>query len=157
MSEHLTDMRLHWQHLWWLVRHVRGVTRDRFGKRYWRTSDEYSPGHFEIRLIDWPGLSFFSTSSGWIILDQVKDDPTMWMIVDVQVRRNQQRGLGTTLVRAGIAFAQHHGGRELRGFVTTDDEQMHPFLPAWYARLGFSVAPNRTFLMNLSDQAPGLG
>ena len=151
MGEHLADMRLHWQHVWWLMRHMRGVTRDRLGKHYWRTVDEYSPGHFEIRLTNWPGLSFFSNSSGWMALGKEKDDSTSWVIFDVRVSGDRQRGLGTALVRTGITLARQQGARELWGFVTADDARDYPFLPAWYARLGFTVAANHTFSMRLRD------
>jgi GNAT superfamily N-acetyltransferase len=151
MRERLEDLRLHWQHMWWMVRHMSGVSQDRFGKHYWRTVYEYSPGHFQVRLTRWPGLSYFSDLSGWIALGRQKDDPASWMIFDVQVH-DRQRGLGTVLVRAGIALARQKGARELQGFVTTDDAKDHPFLPAWYARLGFMVASNRTFTMPLKNE-----
>lgn len=152
MGERLAIMRLHWQRVWWLVRHVRGVTKDHLGKHYWRTVYEYSAGHFEIRLIGWPGLSFFSESSSWMALGKEQDNPSSWMIFDVQVPHDRQRGLGTALVRADIALTRRKGGRELLGFVTDHDASDYPFLPAWYARLGFTVAPDRTFKMRLINE-----
>ncbi len=82
------------------------------------------------------------------------------MIHDVQVNRprNQKRGIGTALVRASIALARRHGdAQKLRGFVTRDDAKISPFLPAWYAKLGFTVQegqgdPAAQFWMDLTSR-----
>lgn len=147
MSEEIKDwfmiLRLNWQHLRWLARWVRGVMKDRAGRWHWRFEEEWSPDHFQIGLVAWPGLTYDSNVAGWMSmsLENFEDGPC-WMIHDVQVSRprNQKRGVGTALVRAAIALAKRRGGaQKLHGFVTKDDVKTSPFLPTRYAKLGFTV------------------
>ena len=157
MGERLAILRLHWDHLRYLARTVRGISKDRTDKRYWRCVEHPShfPGtshdYFVIFFIAWPGLSYVSQTAGKIVLGGAEEAPTSWFIYDVQVLpRFRQRGLGTAIVRAGIAFARRHDARELRGTIMIDDHKHHPFLPAWYTQLGFTVAPNFTFKMTFT-------
>ena len=140
------ETRLTRQHLWWLVRHMRGITRDRSGRWYWYLERQYGPDHFEIRLLCFPGLTnnaYYRNNAGWAAVGVRSDnDPSVWMIFDVQVSTHyRKQGLGTLLVRAAIHLARRHGARELHGMVTLDDAKKHPFLPDWYAQLGFIVQP----------------
>ncbi len=159
----LVGMRLNGQHLRWLARWVRGITKDRAKRWYWQFEEEYSPHHFQIGLVAWPGLTYDSNMAGWMSMSlEAFEDGPCWMIHDVQVNRprNQKRGIGTALVRASIALAQRHGGaQKLRGFVTRDDAKTSPFLPAWYAKLGFTVQegqgdPAAQFWMDLTPSRP---
>jgi GNAT superfamily N-acetyltransferase len=130
---------MNWYHLSKLVHEGRGVTKDRIGKRYWRLEREYRSNHFKISLIALPGLTYTRKNNGWISVGAEKDKPS-WMIYDIQVPiQYQKRGLGTALVRAAIHLAQRHGASQLKGIVTPGDAQTNPFLPAWYAQLGFTV------------------
>jgi GNAT superfamily N-acetyltransferase len=140
----LEETRLTWQHLCWLVRRIRGVTRDRSGKWYWYLEHQSRPGNFVIRLIRFPSLTnhaYHRNNAGWTSVGVLsEDDPSVWMIFDVQVATHyREQGLGTLLVRAAIRLARRQGARVLRGMVTLDDAREHPFLPEWYARLGFTV------------------
>jgi GNAT superfamily N-acetyltransferase len=128
-------------HLREMAQQVRGIARDREGRRYWRYVYEYVPGHFNISLHPWPGLTASSDeSAGWISVGVEKSE-TSWTIYDVRVDRPRyrQRGIGTTLVQAAIALASARGGTQLWGWLMDDDVQAHPFLPEWYERLGFTV------------------
>ena len=141
IQERLLGLRLNWSHLYRFVKEVRGIAKDRGGKRYWRYVYEYVPGHFNISLHPWPGLSASSDeSAGWISLGAEKGE-TGWMIYDVRVdrRQYQQRGIGTILVQTAIAYTRKHGGTHLWGWIMQDDALAHPFLPRWYAQLGFMV------------------
>lgn len=155
IKEWLKDVQMNWQHLRWLLPRLRGVEQDRSGKRYWHFEDEWEPGHFQIGLIAWPGFTYDSSIVGWLSL-AVIEDTTSWMIHDVQVSRprNQKRGVGTALVRAAIALARRHGAHELRGFVTPNDVKASPFLPTWYAKLGFTVQLEGTAAQFWMDLAP---
>lgn len=141
IKDWLLTLRLNWRHLQEMVKEVRGVVRDRKGKCYWLSIREYRTGYFRISLYAWPGLTY-STSrcAGWISVG-VTQSKTSWQIHDVRVDRPRykQRGLGTALVHEAIALARRRGAQDLQGSVTTTDAQEYPFLPAWYARLGFTV------------------
>lgn len=141
IKDRLKSIRLNWQYLWGMARHVRSVKKDRLGKRYWCYIEEYVPGHFSISLYAWPSLTFFSSmSAGWLSVGANKGE-TSWMIYDVRVDRPQyqQRGIGTALVRVAIDLARRHKATELQGIVSRSDADEHPFLVKWYARLGFAV------------------
>lgn len=143
IKERLQSIHLTWHYLWGMARHVQGVTKDRQGKRYWRYVNEYAPGHFRISLYAWPSLTFFScVSAGWTSVGKNRGE-TSWMIYDVRVDKDQykQRGIGTALVRAAIELAQRHKASQLQGFVSREDAEEYPFLPAWYTQLGFTVRP----------------
>ncbi len=141
IEEWLLGLRLNSSHLCELVREVRGVTRDRAGRWYWQSIYEYRQDHFIISLIPWPGLTHASRTIGWTSVGR-EDGERYWMLYDLRVPMPQrQRGIGTTLVRAGIALARRRGAQELRGVVTASDAQKNPFLPEWYDRLGFTVSP----------------
>ena len=131
---------MNWQHLRWFARWARGITKDRAGRWYLRFEEEYVPRHFHIGLIAWPGLTYDYNTAGWMSMSlETFEDGPCWMIHDVQ-SHNQKCGIGTALVRAGIALAQRRGGaQKLYGFVTKDDAEDSPFLPSWYAKLGFTV------------------
>ncbi len=67
-------------------------------------------------------------------------DLSIWMLFNVQVSNHyREQGLGTLLVRAANRLARRHGAQQLHGMVTLDDAREHPFLPEWYAHLGFTV------------------
>ena len=141
IEDWLFSLRQNWSHLCTFVREVRGVAKDREGKRYWRYVYEYSPGHFALSLHAWPGLTYANDeSAGWISVS-VEQGDTIWMINDVQVGRlrNQRQGVGTALVQAAIAHARTHGGTQIQGVIMRDDAHTHPFLSRWYAHLGFTV------------------
>jgi GNAT superfamily N-acetyltransferase len=134
------------QHLWRLVRHIRGVTRDRSGRWYWYLERKSRAGYFVIRLLRFPCFSYRAyprQNAGWAAVGvRSADDPSVWMIFDVQVSSPyRKQGLGTLLVRAAIRLARRHRARALHGKVTLDDAREHPFLPDWYAQLGFTVQP----------------
>lgn len=136
--------RITWQDLWWLVRRIRGITRDRSGKWYWYLEHQYQSDHFEIRFLSFPGLTdhaYLRNNAGWTSVGvRSHNDPSVWMIFDVQVLEDyRRRGIGTLLVRAAIHLARRHGARALHGMVTLDDARKHPFLPDWYVHLGFIV------------------
>lgn len=140
----ITEIHLTWRHLGWLIRRIRGLTRDRSGRWYWHLERENRPGHFEIRLLRFPGLTdlaFHRNHAGRADIGVRSDnDPSIWMLFNVQVtERYRERGLGTLLVRAAIRLARRRGAQELHGMVVLSDVKEHPFLPEWYARLGFAV------------------
>lgn len=141
IEDWLLALQLNGSHLWELVREVRGVAKDRAGRWYWKSVYEYRPDHFVINVIPWPGLTHMSRSTGWTSVGK-EDGKDTWMIYDLRVPIPQrERGIATILVRAGIDLARRRGARVLRGVVTKSDAQTNPFLPEWYARLGFTVSP----------------
>jgi len=165
IEDWLADLRPNWQ----MVRHIRGMTRDRKGKLYWLYIWEYRPGHFRLCLYVWPSLSFSDwLLAGWLATG-VTQSPTSWTIDDVRVR-HKQRGVGTALVKAAIALARRRGAQELSGTVISGDVRDSPFLPEWYARLGFTVqfggeadtdpwglSTHATFRMDLSPATSSSG
>ena len=133
----LRDLRPNWPEM----QRIRGVVRDRRGKLYWLYVWNYWTGHFRLSLYAWPCLSFSDwLMVGWVAVGFAEESPMVWTIHDVQVSRSdKRRGVGAALVRAAIALARRRGAQELCGFVTTKDAQEYPFLPAWYASLGFTI------------------
>lgn len=82
-------VRLTWQHLCWLVHRIRGVTRDRSGRWYWYLERENRPGHYEIRLFRFPGLTNRAShrnNAGRADVGVRSDsDPSIWMLFYVRV------------------------------------------------------------------------
>src|SRR5260221_7084857 len=114
----IQETRHTWQHLCWLVRRIRGVTRDQSGRWYWYLERENRPGHFEIRLFRFPGLtnraSHRNNAGRADIGVRSDNDPSIWMLFYVRVPTYyREQGLGTLLVRAAIRLARRHGAQAL--------------------------------------------
>src|SRR5262245_55026956 len=113
-------------HVRWFLLHVRGINYDRQGRGYCRTENEYTPGHFQIALYDWPCFTYHSPCVGWVSVGELNNE-NIWMIYDVRVPyKYRSRGIGTALVQAAISLARRRGVIELCGIVTKDDAEEHP-------------------------------
>lgn len=63
-------------------------------------------------------------------------------LADVRLEpSHRRRGMGSALVCHVIDLAREHAFQRICGFVVERDLNEMPYLPDWYARLGFTITP----------------
>ena len=139
MSKILSRLSRNVELQWKYLRTVRSVKRDRVGAWYWYSERSSDVDSYTLNLKRFRSvLDDTALSIAWISLARSKDTPFLWWIRDVR-SHDQQRGLGTILVRAAITFVQKRGALQLKGSVIETDAEERPFLLSWYNKLGFTV------------------
>lgn len=116
------------------------LVQDRRGDWYeLQESRSDDASSISLRLFAQPPFSPPPEGNAWLYLSAPRDRTT-WKIVDLWVSPSRRRcGLGALLVRHAIMLARRAGVSRLSGEVILRDVAYQPFLPAWYAHLGFRV------------------